>query len=74
MSNTRPKRIRLACRECYREDCDGIAFIPRRWKDVVRFQSYRESIRDADPNDPFSCDSAWYTHVGLCPECQSEEV
>ena len=65
-------RIRLACLNCDRQDCDGVAELPPGWQDMGGVQSYEESIREIDPNDRDGSVFAWYTHLGLCPDCQRQ--
>ena len=62
MNNGGP--IRLACYECDRDDCDGIDAIPAGWRDVEA---------DSTLADWRLGDGAWWTHVGLCPECAASE-
>jgi hypothetical protein len=64
-------RIRLTCSECYREDFDGVDRIPDDWEDVDEFQSFEESITPVAIDDPHGDVTAWCTHLGLCPECQT---
>jgi hypothetical protein len=64
-------RIRLACTECGREDCDGVDEIPSDWRDVHKVQSYEESCREVDPCE--ASDFEWYTHLGICPTCYAIE-
>jgi hypothetical protein len=68
--------IRLACRFCDRDDYDGVAEVPRAWFDVFEVQSYAESIRPVEVDDPDPSRSVldWYTHLGVCPECYAEEI
>jgi hypothetical protein len=80
--------IRLACHHCDRSDCDGITRTQlveakaNGWRDVTRFQSFAESCKVWEPTPgpdyhdqlPPESHSAfeWYTHLGTCPDCQSE--
>lgn len=68
------ENIRLACMFCDRDDCDGIAKIPRDWFSVDEVQTYEESMREADFDDPKVSVLDWYTHLGVCPECQQAEL
>jgi hypothetical protein len=36
-------RIRLACRDCDTDVCDGINEIPADWKEVIEVQSFDEA-------------------------------
>ncbi len=74
--------IRLACEACGRDDKDFIT--PEQleqckaegWTDINQVQSFEESCRTyddpAEAPDGFDV-TAWYTHVGTCPDCQTEE-
>lgn len=53
--------IRLACRVCDREDADGVSEIPDDWVGVIE---ERQSSVDLI--------EAWWTHIGTCPDCSSE--
>ena len=77
-----PATIRLACSECSRDDKDGIT--PEQldqckaegWTDIDEVQTFEESCRTYDdPADaPPGFDvTAWYTHLGICPDCREEE-
>ena len=65
------RRIRLACFECDRQDFDGVDRIPDDWETVDEIQSFEESITSVDVGDPHGDVTAWHTHLGLCPECQT---
>ena len=70
-------QIRLACDTCDREDKDGISeaeladLATKGWSGITFMQSHEQSIQTFDPEDaPPGFDvTAWYTHVGTCPEC-----
>lgn len=62
--------IRLACIYCDTDACDGIDRIPRDWVDVDEFQSYEQSLQEVTPEDPTRSPTEWYTHLGVCPDCQ----
>ena len=77
-----PANIRLACSECSRDDKNPIT--PEQlaqckgegWTDISEVQTFEESCRTYDnPADaPEGFDvTAWYTHLGTCPECQAED-
>jgi hypothetical protein len=64
------KTVRLACTDCERQDHDGITqeqllAVKRRWSSVRRVMKGHDA-------GPFQEDPAlnWYTHLGLCPNCQ----
>lgn len=59
--------IRLACLLCDRDDYDGIERVPSDWLDVDEVQSYEAAMDEADLTYPTF---GWWTHVGVCPECQ----
>jgi hypothetical protein len=73
--------IRLACSECDRQDFDGISLEQLQqakadgWSDISEMQSYEESCRTyenpADAPPGFDV-TAWWTHLGVCPECNEE--
>jgi hypothetical protein len=74
-------KIRLACMECDRDDCDGItpaqlkAAIKNGWKEIERVRTYREACKTYhDPEDepPGFSVLEWWTHIGYCPECAKE--
>jgi hypothetical protein len=65
-------KIRLACLFCDRNECDGVDHIPATWFAVDEVQSYEESIRKVDPGSDKVLD--WYTHLGVCPDCQEAEL
>jgi hypothetical protein len=74
-------RIRLACSNCDRSDRDCIteaqlaACQAEGWTDIDFFQTYEQSVTSSDnPADaPPGYDvTAWYTHLGLCPDCRAE--
>jgi hypothetical protein len=65
-----PGEIRLACRYCDTEQCDGIATIPPDWGDVEDVQSYTESSQEVPLGDSTRSPLDWYTHLGVCPECR----
>ncbi len=60
--------IRLACLLCDTEDCDGIDELPSNWRDVDEVQSYDEAIAEVDFER--ECAAVWWTHLGVCPDCQ----
>ena len=65
-------RIRLACLTCDREDFDGVDVLPEDWEDIDEFQSYEASITPVEIDDPDGDVTAWYTHLGVCPDCQTD--
>jgi hypothetical protein len=67
-------KIRLACRFCDRNDFDGIGTLPTDWFDIDEVQTYQESIREANLSDRKVSVLDWYTHLGVCPECQQAEL
>ena len=66
-------KIRLGCSECDRSDFDGIDQLPKGWMDISEFQSHEESMREVDIKDHSRSPFEWYTHLGTCPDCQSQE-
>ncbi|MDA7979494.1 MAG: hypothetical protein MPJ50_12080 [Pirellulales bacterium] len=63
-------RIRLACVHCDTDAWDGIDRIPADWTDVDEFQSYEQSLEEVTPEVTTRSPTEWYTHLGVCPECQ----
>lgn len=68
-------KIRLACAYCSRDDCDGITNLKAAvgWTDIGRVQSYRQACKTYD--DPSKAPAGysifdWWTHLGVCPDCQ----
>lgn len=60
--------IRLACLLCDDERFDGIDEIPADWQDVDEVQSYEAATAEVDFES--DCSSVWWTHLGVCPDCQ----
>ena len=48
---------RLACEKCDRDDFDGVETLPTDWEDIA------EATTTGN-------DSQWWTHIGMCPDCQ----
>jgi hypothetical protein len=74
--------IRLACQDCDRQDKDNITAEQLEqckaegWTDINEVQTFEESTRSYDnhADQPEGFDIlAWYTHLGICPECQAED-
>ena len=70
-----PRRanIRLGCMHCDRDDFDGVSQFPSDWEDVFEVQSYEESVKPVELDDPNGDVSLWETHMGVCPDCQEQE-
>ena len=68
-----PGQIRLACVSCDTDELDGIDSIPDDWEFVDRFQSYEESLEEIEIDDFTRSPCEWYTHLGVCPDCQIAE-
>jgi hypothetical protein len=75
-------RVRLACSECDRQDKDGItpeelaACVAAGWMDITEVQSFEQSMKTYERAEdaPAGHDlTAWFTHVGQCPDCQEED-
>jgi hypothetical protein len=68
-------RIRLACMNCDRDDCDGITpaqlaqAIQSGWVDVTEEQSYERSLEEVPLDSPDRSAMEWWTHLGWCPDC-----
>jgi hypothetical protein len=62
--------IRLACQYCDTQEFDGIAEVPPDWVDVMEVQSYEASREEIPADDMMRSPFEWYTHLGVCPECQ----
>ena len=69
-----PGSIRLGCVCCRRTDFDGISAVPSDWGDVDEVQSFEASRREIDLNDLNGEIVFWETHVGMCPDCQTEKA
>ena len=67
-----PKRIRLACSGCDTDEGDEVSSIPSTWKDVTEVQSLAESRKSVPADDKTRSAFEWYTHLGICPQCQEE--
>jgi len=65
-----PKKFRLACRDCDTDECDGVNKIPSTWIEVDEIQTLAESRKEVSVNDAAKSVFAWYTHLGICPDCQ----
>ena len=66
-----PAQIRLACLYCDRNDHDGIDRLPNDWIDIGKVQSYEEACRPVKFEDQTRSVLDWYTHLGVCPDCQA---
>ncbi len=62
--------IRLACLLCDEDRFDGIDAIPADWRDVDEVQSYEAATAEVDFER--ECASGWWTHLGICPDCQQQ--
>ena len=67
-------KIRLACMFCDRDDFDGICILPSNWFAVDEVQTYEQSIREAELSSKEVSVFDWFTHLGVCPECQRAEI
>lgn len=63
---------RITCTECSCEH-DGTHDVSG-WQNVERVQSLRDSRKPLRKGDMNPLASAWYTHLGLCPDCVKEET
>lgn len=70
-------RIRLGCHFCDAE-LDGIDYIPAEWTEVEEIRSFEQAIEPIpdgqDRNKYGDTVVDWETHVGVCPECQTEHM
>jgi hypothetical protein len=70
-------RIRLGCHYCDAE-LDGIDHIPADWTEVEEIRSFEQAIEripdGQDRNKYGDTIVDWETHVGVCPECQTEHM
>lgn len=64
-------QIRLACRHCDTNECDGVAEIPPDWSDIEEVQSLELSQEPVAADDQSRSAFEWYTHLGTCPDCQN---
>ena len=67
-------KIRLACMFCDREDFDGLSALPSDWFAVDEVQTYEKSIQEAELYSTDVCVFDWFTHLGVCQECQRAEL
>ena len=65
-------KFRLACLFCDRNEYDAVDQIPATWFAVDEVQSYEDSIKEIVP--PGDEALAWWTHLGVCPDCQEAEL
>ena len=63
------QKTRLACVYCDTDECDGVAAIPPAWTYVDEVQSYEASLAEVPWDDLTRSPLDWYTHLGVCPEC-----
>jgi len=63
-------QIRLACLYCDTSECDGVAAIPPDWADVQQVQSFAAACEEVAADDQARSPFDWFTHLGVCPECQ----
>lgn len=64
-------KIRLACMFCDRDDFDGVDNIPTNWFSVDESQTCDALLQEAGIVE---ATSSWYTHLGVCPDCQQSEL
>jgi hypothetical protein len=62
--------FRLACLYCDTTECDGVQVIPDDWADVDFVRSYARACEEVAFDDPKRSVFDWYTHLGVCPDCQ----
>ncbi len=67
-----PRRIRLGCAYCDRDDFDGVSELPKDWLDLREWQSWEASIRPPNAAETQRQVHDWQTHIGICPECFAE--
>jgi hypothetical protein len=65
--------IRLACTSCDTDEGDGITEIPAGWSDVQEVQSLEASREPVEAGDSSRSPFAWYTHLGICPDCKAQQ-
>jgi hypothetical protein len=66
-------QIRLACSACDRDDYDGVKKLPIGWSNLTKIQSWQESHLRVEGEEPDRSVFRWYTHLGICPDCQREQ-
>ena len=64
--------IRLACEYCDTEECAHIEVIPIGWADIREIQFYGKSLEEIRADDKNRTMLEWFTHLGVCPECQKD--
>ena len=65
--------IRLACIHCDTDQYDGVTELPTDWTNIQEAQSYAASREEVPLRDSNRSPLDWYTHLGVCPECQKTE-
>ena len=65
--------IRLACQFCDRDDCNGIGAMPDGWTEIAFVQSLARSRQAVEASELHRSPMEWFTHLGVCPECQLAE-
>lgn len=63
-----PKLYRLACSNCDRDDHIRLAKLPEGWQGIIEVETYKRAIRENVEDI-----GRWWTHIGLCPDCQQHE-
>ncbi len=66
--------IRLACQYCDTDDGDGVSDIPPGWSDVQEVQSLAASREPVEAGDKSRSPFDWFTHLGVCPDCQDRHA
>ena len=74
--------VRLACEFCDRDDCDWMTHDELEdclwiggWTAIQQFQDLefsQEIYEDLDEAPEGWSVLDWYTHLGICPDCQNE--
>ena len=67
-------KIRLGCHSCDRCDFDFISKLPDDWTNITEVRNYDESVREVTDDDKSGSPFDWQTHLGTCPDCQSEDT
>lgn len=67
-------KIRLACRFCDRDDCDGVRELPFDWFAIEEVQAFEVAIQTAAASNTRTSVFDWYTHLGVCPDCYEVEI
>ena len=64
------RQIRLTCQYCDTDECDSVTEIPADWSDVEEVYRFAASGKTIAGDDETRSPLDWFTHIGVCPDCQ----